>query len=275
VDGGWLARHLEASGASDTLAAVAHGSSLPASLRGDHRAVAAPSIENFDVDGFWDQAPSRDALNLLYPSGTIDPLVQQGADTLSAVDLMSTADPGQFDTNGHLYPPNGPARGFGLGLRETAQLIRADVDLRVAVVDYGGWDFHDAMGPVSGGTMRSKAQGLSDALTAFHEDLGSLIGEVTLVVMSEFGRTIGVNGSGGTDHGRGGTMMVMSGNAVPGVHGDYPAGPLSDGPEGDLAVTTDFRTVLTEVLTSRVGTGALGAVFPGYTHPGDLGVVSA
>jgi uncharacterized protein (DUF1501 family) len=99
--------------------------------------------------------------------------------------------------------------------------------------------------------------------------------EVTVVVMSEFGRTIGVNGSGGTDHGRGGVMMVMSGNAGTGVHGNYPAGALTDGPEDDLAVTTDFRTVLTEVLTRRVGTGPLDEVFPGYTHPGDLGVVTA
>jgi uncharacterized protein (DUF1501 family) len=130
------------------------------------------------------------------------------------------------------------------------------------------------MGPVSGGSLRTKAQGLSDALTAFHDDLGDLMGEVTVVVMSEFGRTIQVNGSGGTDHGRGGAMMIMSGHAVPGVHGDYPSGPLTDGPEGDLEVTTDFRTVLTEVLTRRVGTGTLSEVFPGYAHPGDLGVVS-
>ena len=274
VHGGWLARHLQAAGASDTLAAVAHDGSLPASLWGDHRAVAVPSIASFDVAGFWDVDPSRRALDLLYPTGTIDPLVQQGADTLSAVDLMRAADPGQFDTNGALYPTDGPARGFGGGLREIAQLIRADVDLRVAVVDYNGWDFHDDMGPVSGGAMRAKAQGLSDALTAFHDDLGDLMGEVTVVVMSEFGRTIDVNGSGGTDHGRGGAMMIMSGHAVGGVHGDYPSGPLADGPEGDLEVTTDFRTVLTEVLTRRVGTGPLSEVFPGYTHPGDLGVLA-
>ena len=176
----------------------------------------------------------------------LDPLVQQGADTLAAVDLMTTSDPAQFDTNGHLYPSSGPARGFGRGLRETAQLIRADVDLRVAAVDFGGWDFHDAMGPVSDGTMRAKAQGLSDALTAFHDDLGPLMDEVTVAVMSEFGRTIGVNGSGGTDHGRGGAMMIMSGHAVGGVHGDYPSG--------------------------RHGTTQ--EVFPGYTHPGDLGVLA-
>lgn len=275
VQGGWLARHLAAAGVSDTLAAVAHDSSLPASLRGDHRAVAVPSIADFDVDGFWDAAPSRAALERIYPGGTIDPLVQQGADTLAAVDLMTAADPGQFDTNGSLYPANGPARQFARGLREIAQLIRADIGLRVAAVDYNGWDFHDAMGPVTGGTMRSKAQGLSDALTAFHTDLGEHLGEVTLVTMSEFGRTIGVNGSGGTDHGRGGAMFVMSGHAVPGVHGDYPAGPLTDGPEDDLAVTTDYRAVLTELLTKRVGTGSLADVFPGYVHGGDLGVVSA
>ncbi|MEL7206833.1 MAG: hypothetical protein AAGK32_01130, partial [Actinomycetota bacterium] len=69
--------------------------------------------------------------------------------------------------------------------------------------------------------------------------------------------------------------LVMSGGAVAGVHGDYPAGPLTDGPEDDLAVTTDYRTVLTEVLTRRVGTGSIAEVFPGYTHPGDLGLLNA
>lgn len=68
---------------------------------------------------------------------------------------------------------------------------------------------------------------------------------------------------------------VMGGHAVPGIHGDYPAGPLRDGPEDDLAVLNDYRTVLSEVLTKRLGNPHLDQVFPGYTHPGDLGVVTA
>ena len=100
----------------------------------------------------------------------------------------------------------------------------------------------------------------------------SLGNEVTVVTMSEFGRTIGVNGSGGTDHGRGSVMFVMGGSVNGGLYGNYPSGPLDDGPDGDLAVQNDFRRPLAEVVTKRLGNSTLGQVFPGYSHPGDLGL---
>jgi uncharacterized protein (DUF1501 family) len=99
--------------------------------------------------------------------------------------------------------------------------------------------------------------------------------EVTVVTMSEFGRTIYLNGSGGTDHGRGSAMFVMGGAVNGGLYGNYPSGALHDGPDGDLEVQNDFRRVLAEVVTKRMGGASLGSVFPGYTHAGDLGLLTA
>ena len=103
----------------------------------------------------------------------------------------------------------------------------------------------------------------------------AVMDEVTVVTMSEFGRTISLNGSGGTDHGRGSAMFVMGGAVNGGLYGSYPSGPLDDGPDGDLEVQNDFRRVLAEIVTKRMGGATLGAVFPGYTHPGDLGLLTA
>lgn len=275
VTNGWLARYLTSAGISGALPGLAYNSSVPVSLRGNKGSMAINSIDSFNVEGFWDAELANAALHHVYTTGTIDPLVQQGADTLAAVALVEQADPLQHDTNAHLYPTDGEGQWLAQGLREVACLLRADVGVRVACLDLDGWDHHDAMGTPAGGLTADYARGLSQALSAFRQDLGPLMDEVTVVTMSEFGRTIYVNGSGGTDHGRGNAMFVMGGAVNGGLYGAYPSGPLEDGPEGDLEVQNDFRRVLAEVLTKRMGGADLGAVFPGYTHPGDLGLVSA
>lgn len=270
VTNGWLARHLTSAGVGGALPAIAYDSAVTMSLRGHRGAMAMNSIESFNVEGFWDAGLGNDALSHVYAPGTTDPLVQQGADTLGAVALVESENPLQHDTNSTLYPTDGPGQWLGQGLREVACLLRSGVGLKVACVDLGGWDHHDSMGSPAGGLTAAFAGGLSDALAAFHQDLGPLMDEVTVVTMSEFGRTIGVNGSGGTDHGRGSALFVMGGSVNGGLYGNYPAGPLEDGPEGDLEVQNDFRRPLAEILTKRLGNNALAQVFPGYTHPGDL-----
>jgi uncharacterized protein (DUF1501 family) len=274
VTTGWIARHMTSAGVTGALPAIAYDSAVPTSLRGNKGALAMSSVESFNVEGFWAPALGNAALSHVYTSGTIDPLVQQGADTLSAVALVEAEDPLQYDTNGALYPTDGPGVGLGRGLREVACMLRSGVGLKIACVDIDGWDHHDAMGSPAGGLTADFAGGLSAALAAFHEDLGSLRDEVTVVTMSEFGRTIGVNGSGGTDHGRGSALFVMGGKVNGGLYGDYPSGPLEDGPDGDLEVQNDFRRPLAEILTKRLGNPALSTVFPGYTHAGDLGLCS-
>ena len=272
VTNGWLARYMTSAGIGGAVPAIGYDSSVPMSLRGNKGAMAINSIESFNVGGFWDAGLGNDALSHVYTTGTIDPLMQQGADTLAAVALVEAENPLQYDTHAGLYPADGPGQWLGQGLREVACVLRSDIGLRIACVDLDGWDHHDAMGSPAGGLTAAFAGGLSDALTAFHEDLGALGNEVTVVTMSEFGRTIGVNGSGGTDHGRGSVMFVMGGSVNGGLYGNYPSGPLDDGPDGDLEVQNDFRRPLAEVVTKRLGNSTLGQVFPGYSHPGDLGL---
>ncbi len=278
VGTGWIGRHLVSSGPWDGIPGVGYDTGgVPMSLRGEPRAMGMRTIADFHVEGFSDSELSQIALGGLYPDGTGNLLTQQGHDTLAAVNDVVAADPAQYDDHAGLYPTTRPARELAQALREVAQLIRAGIGLRAVALDLGGWDLHDDMGPVSStqGTQRLLITALSEALWAFHQDLGPLMDEVTVVTMTEFGRTIACNGSGGTDHGRGTAVLVVSGNAVPGIHGDYPAGPLDDGPEDDLVVLNDYRTVMAEVVTKRLGNPHLDQVFPGYTHPGDLGVVTA
>lgn len=278
VETGWVGRHLVSSGPWAGIPGVGYDTGgVPVSLRGEPRAMGMRRIEDFHVEGFSDAARCETALAGLYPDATGNLLTQQGHDTLAAVQQVITADPAQYDANAGLYPTARPAGELSQALREVAQLIRAGIGLRAVCLDLAGWDLHDDMGPVNSaqGTQRRLVTALSESLWAFHQDLGPLLDEVTVVTLTEFGRTIACNGSGGTDHGRGTALLVMGGHAVPGIHGEYPAGPLRDGPEDDLAVLNDYRTVMAEVLTKRLGNPHLDQVFPGYTHPGDLGVVSA
>ena len=278
IETGWIGRHLVSSGPAAGIPGIGYDTGgVPMSMRGEPGAMGMRSIDDFHVDGFADAALCQVALAGLYPDATGSVLTQQGHDTLAAVDQVVAADPAQYDDNAGLYPTTRPARELARSLREVAQLIRAGIGLRAVCLDLHGWDLHDDMGPVNSaqGTQRLLVKALSDSLYAFHQDLGSLMDEVTVVTMTEFGRTIACNGSGGTDHGRGTALLVMSGHANQGIHGGYPAGPLTDGPEDDLTVANDYRAVMAEVCTKRLGNPQLDQVFPGYAHTGDLGVVDA
>ena len=160
-----------------------------------------------------------------------------------------------------------------MGMQQIAQLVKAEVGLEVACIDIGGWDTHANQGGPEG-TLARLLQELAEGLAAFHTDIGDGMKRVTLVTMSEFGRRASENGSAGTDHGHANAMFILGGGAVGGmVHGTWPG--LSQdklyGP-GDLALTTDYRDVLSEVLAKRMGNDKLAEVFPGYT-PRPIGIV--
>ncbi|NJN79890.1 MAG: DUF1501 domain-containing protein [Anaerolineales bacterium] len=107
---------------------------------------------------------------------------------------------------------------------------------------------------------------LAEGLAAFHADMQDHQNQLTTVTMSEFGRRASENGSLGTDHGHGSMMMVLGGNVDGGkIHGEWPG--MGDGQlmgPGDLAVTTDYRDVLSEVLTKRLNNSATNQIFPEY-----------
>jgi uncharacterized protein (DUF1501 family) len=168
-----------------------------------------------------------------------------------------------------------PTTSFGRALRAAGALIRGDIGVEAIQVDLGGWDTHNAQGPLTGG-MANTMRTLADALAAFHADMegASRLGRVTLVAMSEFGRKARENGNQGTDHGHGNCMFVLGGNtngrqvlaSWPGLG----AGQLYQ--NQDLHVTIDHRDVLAEIVQRRLGNTNIDYVFPGFT-PSALNVV--
>jgi uncharacterized protein (DUF1501 family) len=134
----------------------------------------------------------------------------------------------------------------------------------MASVDYGDWDMHEGMGDTDEGWLHDHLTELSRALAAFAADLGAAMQRVTLVTLTEFGRRVEENGSGGTDHGYGQLVLFLGGGVNGGrVHGTWPG--LADDAlvDGDLAATTDYRSILAEVLEQRCDAGSLSQVFPG------------
>jgi len=160
--------------------------------------------------------------------------------------------------------PNGP---LANALRQIAQLIKSDVGLEVAFADVGGWDTHAGEGGTQGQLANNLHQ-FSDSIAAFARDLGSRMGDVVLVTMSEFGRTVRENGNRGTDHGHANFMLVVGGGVKGGkVYGKWPGLSSQQLYENrDLAITTDFRDVFGELLTKQLGVTSLKTVFPTYDN---------
>jgi uncharacterized protein (DUF1501 family) len=161
---------------------------------------------------------------------------------------------------------NYPKGSFATGMMQIAQLIKAEVGLEVACVDVGGWDTHSNEGGAQGQLARLLGE-FGQTLAAFYNDLGDRTKNVTVVTMSEFGRRAQENGSGGTDHGHANAMFLLGGGIKGGkVYGDWPtlAADKLAAP-GDLALTTDYRDILAELVTRRLGNPAIEQVFPNYT----------
>jgi uncharacterized protein (DUF1501 family) len=198
----------------------------------------------------------RAALNTVYEGDVL------GQDTLSIMDTLERLDPLTYIP---ARAANYPDSEFGLALKQTAMLIKAEVGLEVSAIDVGGWDTHFAQGSTSG-LMPNLMKDLAEGLAAFHADMFDHMKTLTTVTMSEFGRRASENGSLGTDHGHGSMMMVLGGNVQGGkVHGEWPG--LEDGQmvgPGDLAVTTDYRDVLSEILVKRLNNPATNEIFPNY-----------
>ena len=253
---GWIGRHLATlnTGNSSPLRAVGMGTRPQRSLSGSVPASALRSIADFHLGGDPRALQQmRAALSTVYQDDVL------GQDTLSIMDTLQKLDPTNYQS------PNYPDTEFGMALKQTAMLIKADVGLEVSAVDLGGWDTHFAQGAASG-LMPNLMKDLAEGLAAFHADMADNMNQLTTVTMSEFGRRASENGSLGTDHGHGSMMMVMGGNVNGGkVHGQWPG--LAEGQlvgPGDLAVTTDYRDVLSEILTKRLKNPATNEIFPDY-----------
>lgn len=255
----WVRRHLDAIGATGSMAAVSTADALPAGASPTEPSpLALTSVAQLALGtAGWGSGERYVAeLRRLYGAST-DELGTAAASIFGAVDVARSIPDPYAPRNGATYPQT--ATGAALGV--IAQLIRADVGLRVATVDVPGWDLHANAGGAQG-PMAARLRELAQALATFLTDLGDRLGRITVVVLSEFGRRVTENASGGFDHGHGGVLWLAGGGIVGGrVHGAWPGLPTALG--SDLAVATDTRRVLGEICEHRLGSGR--AVF------GDVG----
>jgi uncharacterized protein (DUF1501 family) len=263
---GWIDRMLGTREPGTPFQATQIGDARPAqAFTGPSQELAMYSVDSFGLSAAWDQEQRLlwDAALRGIHAGA--PGALAGPAT-TALDAMGTAvaleEAGYSPGNGAVYPDTD----LGNALRDVARLIKADVGLQVAAVDYGDWDMHAGMGGVDGGWMHDHLGELARSLAAFGTDLGNRLGDVTLLTLTEFGRRVEENGSGGTDHGFGQVVFLMGGGVRGGrVHGTWPSlapGALID---GDLTATTDYRTILAEVLERRCRAGSVSDVFPGLS----------
>ena len=262
---GWMNRALpKTAGPVSPVRAVSLGANLARSIRGRNDAVAINNLNDFQIR----DPHSADGFESMYET-TLDTMLHgTGKETFQAIKLMQSIQKQSYTpANGAKYPGGG----FGNSLQQIARLIKADVGLEVAFADIGGWDTHVnevAAQPAAGQLANNLAQ-FGQSLAAFYQDLGDRMADVAVVTMSEFGRTARENGNRGTDHGHANVMFVMGGDVQGGkVYGDWPGLAEEQLNEGrDLALTTDFRDVLGELVSKHLGNANLKAVFPGYENP--------
>jgi uncharacterized protein (DUF1501 family) len=264
---GWLARHLMTKAGSDSpLRAVAFSETMPDSLRGATKAIAIPNLDAYSLRG-GEEFESQ--LEEVY--GGKDQVRHSGRQTIAALRSLRSLDPkGYRAENGAVYPKSD----LGEALRQVACLIRGNLGLEIACLDRGGWDTHVTQG-ADVGWQAIQLSDVAAGIAAFHRDMGREMKRVTLVMMSEFGRRVAENAGLGTDHGRGGPMFLIGGGLrAAKVYGAWPGlAPSQLDEVGDLRVTTDYRTVLAEVLQKRMSNPNLADLFPGLP-PTSLNVLT-
>jgi uncharacterized protein (DUF1501 family) len=269
---GWLNRALPSEPQPAALRAVSLTPDLPRCLRGANRAVAVANVNDFQVR----DPRAAAAFEAMYDASSAQIFNGTARETFEAVKIMQSIQRAPYTpANGAQYP-NGR---LGRSLQQIARLIKANVGLEVAFTDAGGWDTHvnETGAQPHLGQLANLLRDFGDALAAFSQDMGDRMEDITVVTMSEFGRTVRENGGRGTDHGHANVMFVLGGGIRGGqVYGEWPGLEPEQLYEGrDLAVTTDFRTVLSELVRYQMGNRELATVFPGFTGASRCGIVSA
>lgn len=262
--GGWLARWLKAVKPQGILPALAIGPAAPDSLRGAMEVAVAQDLSGLRLapgHGYSSQIRATLA-KTLGQDALLGAPVQRILQLSREIEAKAA-----LDENGNLkpyaaavdYPQDNP---LSEPLKSVAQATKMELGLRVTNVDFGGWDTHVNQA----GEIAQQIRFLSSAVQAFWRDLGDRGGAVSVVVMSEFGRRLKSNESGGTDHGHG-NIMLMLGPKVKGgrMYGDWPGLENDALDEGaDLAITTDYRHVLAEMMQGHMGFADSGTLFPKF-----------
>jgi uncharacterized protein (DUF1501 family) len=261
---GWLNRALQSSPDANPTAfrAVALGTQVPRTLQGKVPAIAVANLADFSVAGKGPQtSPISNAFQAMYDESSDAMLHGTGQETFEAVKMLKSADPAHYKPAAGVTYPNGA---FGNSLKQVAQLLKANLGVEAAFSDIGGWDTHQNQGAANG-QLANRLKEFSESIAAFWKDMGDDSENITLVTMSEFGRTARQNGTGGTDHGHANVMFVLGGQVKGGkVYGKWPGVSNEQLNEGrDLKVTTDFRNVLGEAAFRSLGSRNMEAIFPG------------
>ncbi|MCG7981503.1 MAG: DUF1501 domain-containing protein [Candidatus Thiodiazotropha lotti] len=259
---GWLGRHLSLDSSSNGSAfrIVSISGNVPVSLNGASEPLAISNLSEFGFSQEIIDSGYTDVLGNLFHAQI--PLAAPAQAALSAVTELQAAElQSILPEHGALYPNSD----LGKKMQQTAQLIKSNLPVEVICIDAGGWDHHENLP----GNLQQSLSDLADSLSAFHTDMADLMQRVSLFVMTEFGRRVAENASVGTDHGTGGVAYAMGGGVNGGqVITDWPGLSTADLHLGeDLAITTDLRTLLAELLNKRLGGTDLSRVFPGFTGP--------
>jgi uncharacterized protein (DUF1501 family) len=297
---GWLTRHLASGGLPTNvpLPATSMGSITASSLLGSSDAITMNSGSDFRLDTFhwsWQNDDSAHGLvggvskmNALW-NGDATVLERAGVDTLGSLALLrgvdfnpySSSDPTGYQASGGANYNLAYNGGFGSQLRNVAQMIKLNLGLRAVTIDLGNWDTHVGQGnpTQSYDWFGNQVSSLSDGLSAFYTDLatdaaGNFMQHVNVVVVSEFGRRVLENSDSGTDHGYGNVMTVLGGSVNGGVvYGNYPGLASNELYEGnDVAVTTDYRQIMSEALIRRMANPNIYYVFQNYSGYTPLGI---
>lgn len=261
---GWLNRAVGLLGHDATpFRAVSITSSLPRSFYGDNETIAISNLQDFAIQMRGNPMAANAAAKSfedLYDQTSSALLNKTGKESFDAVKMLQKADTKNYKpSNGAVYP-NGQ---LGNSLKQVAQLIKMDVGMEVAFTECGGWDTHFNQGRETGIFARN-VNDLSESIKAFWTDLGTYQDDVDVMTMTEFGRTVKQNGTGGTDHGRGSCMFIL-GNDVNGgiVHNKLPELSIENLEDGrDVPVTTDFRSVFSEVADKHLKINDDRVLFP-------------
>jgi uncharacterized protein (DUF1501 family) len=267
INSGWMARYFTTINTQGLFPAVSFGKQGLSNLLLQHReAQAFSNLEDFRIHG-GDHAPAM--LQAFYEGES--ELAKTGQKTLhNTQQLAEKAE--HLHHNHKAYPTDNSIKEFSKNLRELAQLIKLDTGVQMAVVEMGNWDHHSGQTY----TFPPMIEGFAKAIAAFYNDLQKFHKRLTIVTMSEFGRRLKANRNDGTDHGHAGLSMILGGRVKGGkMYGNWPglgAAQLNRGV--DLEVTTDYRSILSSILTQRMHSKELDRIFPNFTPQPDLGFLA-
>jgi uncharacterized protein (DUF1501 family) len=267
---GWLNRAIGLTGHEATpFSAVSLTAALPRAMQGDHDALAINNLEEFMIQMRGNPLAGNMAANSfeqLYDQTSNQLLKQSGKESFEAMKMLDLKLVKNYTPAPGAIYPNSP---LGKSMKQIAMLVKMNIGMEVAFAESGGWDTHFNQGTTNGSFARN-LKDFSDSIAAFWKDMAGYQDDVTVMTMTEFGRTVHQNGTGGTDHGRASCLFVL-GNDVQGGKVYHKMGSLDKASledNRDLPVTTDFRSVFGAVAKKHLKVVDTAKLFPGYE--GDL-----